>query len=361
MKTQAQILLLAFYFAACSNNNFDEPVKDLTPYENAIYISASSRDLPLNAFGQAILGAETDLKGDITMKTVFYANGVQLPSNVFTPVDTGEYSIKGIYKDLESEPIIIHVTPERNKKVLIEYFTSRTCGWCPWIGSRLDSLDLADKTVISYSVHGEDEMQIPETNLLQDNLQVFDRPAVRINRGYVRNYAAPIEIKRLTDSVNFMLSKQTPVELAIASQWQNDHLDIEVMGKFYSLPADQLYLSVVVVEDNIISNNQYNYFSGSSLHGCPYTAFPNPMPTYQNHNVLRRMLTDIRGDEVDLSAMQLLRSYSLGSYIFEFPALIHKNNARVIAFLHYRSDSITISSVVNAQQAGAGESVGFEH
>ena len=359
MKSLAPNLFVLVFITSCSNNNIDEPVKDLTPYENAIYLTSSSTDLPFNAYGKAILGTETDLGGDVTPHTAFYVNGVPLQSNVFFPADTGVYTITGIYKDLESEPMEVRVTPARNKKVLIEYFTSRTCGWCPWIGSRLDSMDMANENVISYSIHGEDEMQIPETNPLQEYLQVFERPSVRTNRGYVRNASTPIEVKRLADTVSYFLSRQPAAELAIASQWNENLLTIDVSGKFYGLLPEPVYLTMLIVEDSIISSNQYNYFSGSSLQGCPYTALPNPIPMYQNHNVLRGVMSAIRGDLLDLSGLVLRQSYPLGSYQFEFPALVDKKKSKVIAILHYRRDSIEVSSVLNAQQVDAGATAEF--
>ena len=360
MKTLAPILFSLVLFTSCSNQNIDEPVKDLTPYENAIYISSSSTDLPYNAYGKAMLGAETDLKGDVTSHTVFYANGVQLQSNEFIPSDTGVYVIQGIYKDLESEPLEVRVTPARNKKVLIEYFTSRTCGWCPWIGSRLDSLDKANEQVISYSIHGEDEMHIPETNLLQEYLHVFERPSVRTNRGYVRHASTPTENVRLADTVSYLLSRQPAAELAIVSQWNENLLTIDVSGKFYSLLPEPVYLTILIVEDSIVSYNQYNYFSGSSLQGCPYTSLPNPIPEYQNHNVLRRVLSDIKGDLLDLSGLVLQQSRPIGTYSFDIPEWIAREDTFVIAILHTRRDDISISSVLNAQAVEAGTTVSFE-
>ena len=270
------------------------------------------------------------------------------------------FTITGIYKDLESEPLEVHVTPARNKKVLIEYFTSRTCGWCPWIGSRLDSMDMANEKVISYSIHGDDEMHIPETNLLQEYLHVFERPSVRTNRGYVRNASTPIEVKRLADTLGYFLSRQPVAELSIATKWNDEKLAIDVSGKFYRAPPESTYLTVLIVEDGIVSNNQYNYFSGSSLQGCPYTSLPNPIPEYQNHNVLRRVLSDIKGDLLDLSGLVLQQSRPIGTYSFDIPEWIAREDTFVIAILHTRRDDISISSVLNAQAVEAGTTVSFE-
>jgi hypothetical protein len=360
MNLSQLIPILPLLTFACTKANHEGPVEDLTPYENLLQIQATAYHLPLNEYGSTRLSAITEFGNETTNLTDFYIDGIKLEGNIFTPVDTGVYTITGIYLDLKSAPIKIRVSPDRNKKILVEYFTSRTCGWCPWISSRLDSLDVANHAVISYAIHGEDEFTIPDSEPLQAYLSVYAHPAIRVNRGYVRNYAAPIEIKELVDSVRHALSKQTPVQIKIETQTNQNTLDIQVSARFFELLEDSIYLSVLVIEDNMTSYGQYNYFSGANQPGCPYNTQPNPIPTYTNHNVLRQLLTDVQGNLISSGEVLIEEEIPLANFIYHIPQDFNVNNASVIALIHQRRENIEISSVINTQSVRFGSTVGFE-
>ncbi len=97
----------------------------LTPYQDSLFITASSYDLPLNSFGKATLSAQDEFGGDLSSLASFYVNGELLQGQVFIPQETGTYLIKGVYKDIQSAAIEIRVSPPLSKKVLLE----ENCSW----------------------------------------------------------------------------------------------------------------------------------------------------------------------------------------------------------------------------------------
>lgn len=358
MKGCICILIILIGFISCKKDQNEVLAIDLTPGVSSIHIESSSTILPFNQYGKAVLKSLTQNGDNITEYTKFYYKDIPLSSNIFIPTDTGRFVIKGVYGNHSAEIVIKAQTP-LNKKVLIEYFTSRTCGFCPWIGERLDSLRTSNQKIITYSIHGQDEFEIDQTGIFQDYLKVHSRPAVRINRGYVRNYAAPLEIRPLIDSINYFLSKQAEVELSIESNLTGNELSADIYCKYYKEIKEDIFLTVVLVEDGITTINQSNYFSGASYKNCPYTLKPNPIPEYSNFNILRKFISDPLGDAIVKEEFKYEFSRKIGSYQIHIDNLANLGKGYIIAILHERKDTIDISSVINSQIVKIGNDVDF--
>jgi len=358
MKNLFPLLFITLWCISCTKDEPNVP-SDLSPGIDWITISSNSYVIPLNGTGAGILSATTNLGDDITSSTTFFANDVQLDHNKFSPAETGPYIIIGKYKDLTSAPLDIKVESPLNKKVLIESFTSRTCGFCPWIGTRLDSLDHENKNVISYSIHGQDELEANESYPLQQLLEVYARPSVRINRGYVRNFDAPIEIKELIDSVQYFLSTQPKVELSIQSEIHEQTLSAHVFCKYYESIRENIFLTFLMVEDSVITQDQYNYFNGYSWTYCPFATLPFYLHDYKNHNVLRSVLTDTKGDPIVKAPFEYGVEQEIGSFSMTIPSGVDLHHAKFIAIIHNEQHGIEISTVLNAQIVNAGDQINF--
>jgi len=354
---------LALCLISCNKQEKVEVVpEDLTPNIDWIKIEASSLKLPLNSYGISHLSATSELGNDITSETVFYVNGEKMDSTTFKPTEIGNYLISGIYKDLQSPEIELIVKEPLNKKVLIEYFTSKYCGACPWIGARVDSLHKSNNKVISYTIHDRDELEVPESMELFDYQKVFGRPTIRVDRVHMEDYLAALEIQPLIDSINHFLSILPEAGLSINSNLENQVLNIEVKGKFYEAIDKELFLTISIIEDNIITSDQINSFSGAEIDGCPFIHEPDPIPNYVNHNTLRKTLTKVRGDELMPTNFESGQEELL--QIIQQPVdalnITTIEDAYIIAILHERKEEIGIPSVLNAQIVKVGESVSFE-
>ncbi|HZV44485.1 MAG TPA: Omp28-related outer membrane protein [Saprospiraceae bacterium] len=360
MKNLIPLILITLCFLSCTKYEDDSPV-DLTPGIWFIKVKSSSYAIPFNGLGAAELFAYSSSGDNITASTTFFVNHEKLDGNKFVPGALGIYSITASYYDLNSEPIEIKVEPPLNKKVLIENFTSRICGFCPWIAARLDSLDQASPNVISYSIHGQDELEVEETPVLQELLVVYHRPAIRINRGYARNFSAPIQIKPLIDSVQYFLATQPQLELSIQSSVQGQSVTAKVSGKYYEdiNVKDVIFLTLALVEDGVITQDQYNYFNGYPWDYCPFATQPFYMPDYKNHNVLRKVLTDPKGDLITTVPFEYGIVQELGSFTFSIDSTFDIGNLKLIAFVHRQQDGIEASTVLNSQMVKVGNQVAF--
>ncbi|MBP7239381.1 MAG: Omp28-related outer membrane protein [Saprospiraceae bacterium] len=362
MKINYLLLLIPVLYFSCTK---DEGVKeDIAVGVGDLVLESSSYKLPLNEYGVATLKTYSYLFHEfypLSGQCEYYVNGQRLDSAIFRPLTTGVYTLQSVYKNLKSNTIQIEVEEPLNKKVLIELFTSRICGFCPWIALRMDSLHNANPKVISYSIHGQDELEINETHEFQHYLQVFERPSVRIERGYVRDYAAPIEMGRLIDSVHQFLSVQPKLEIAIQTSMQGNKVSGKVSCKYYEKIFEDLYLTIVLVEDGVITQNQYNYFSGypKPSHGGPYISLPFYLPDYENHNVLRKFLTDPRGNKINKVDFFNTAPQDVAPFEIEIGQDIDPSNSWIIAIVHKRRDSIEASSVLNSQIVKVGETVDF--
>lgn len=356
------LLSVLLFFSSCIQDPVNEETEDSSVYPYEIIINASSSLMPLNEFGVSILTAVSERRYDITAETTFYVDGEKIEGNIFKPNAIGKYIVKGEYRGARTKEIELVVKEPRNRKVLIELFTSRRCVWCPWIAHRVDSLSNSNDNVVAYSIHGEDELTISEGSLLEELLMVSGRPSVRINRGYARRNLDPIEIQGLIDSVYFFLSHLTELELSINSDFNDHTMDVKVYGKFYEEMDKELYLTVNVVEDKIITENQYNGFSGHPNESNPFSDKPHPIPVYQNHNTLRKVLTDVYGEKLAWDEVDLEQPILIADIQKSFDELNIKNTeeAYIIAVVHERREGIDISSVRNAQIVKMGGDIGFD-
>lgn len=352
-------LLCALGMCSLSCQPEKEEAVDPSPNADAIEVSSTHYRIPLNGQSQLVWQARTDFDWLVTSETQFYVDGQPMADNIFQPSTTGTFSITGRYKDLESPPVTVTVERPRNRKVLIESFTSSYCAWCPWVGHRVDSLTHHNEQVIGYSIHSQDSFQINAALLLQEQLAVYARPALRINRGYVRNFFTPTELAPLMDSIHYLLSFQPKLELSIHSELSANTLSASVQGKFYEPIADEAYLSVFLVEDKLTST-QANAFAGGWEAACPYTNAPNPIPDYENHHVLRQVLTAPLGDPIDTGGLSEGEILEIGAFSTAVDKVTNLEEAWLIAFVHGRRDDIELSHVHNAQIVQAGKSVDFE-
>ena len=352
-------LLFASFILCCKKDEIHEPI-DLSPGVDWVQVKSTSYTIPFNGSSAAFLSAFSSSGDQVTWHAEFYVDDVPLIKNKFIPQAEGSYFVTAKYKDLVSAPVEINVVPPLSKKILIENFTSRTCGFCPWIGNRLDSLDQANPNVISYSIHGQDELETEETYDLQDLLSVYSRPSVRVNRGYVRNFEAPIEINELIDSVQFMLGSQPGIEISIQSSLNGNDLSAQVFCKYHSETRNDLYLTLMLVEDSVITQDQYNYFNGYPWTYCPFATLPFYLPEYVNHNVLRKTLTNPRGDLISLVAFEKNIVQNLGQFHYTIPPWIDIHHTKLIAILHRVQKGIEVSSVINSQIVKVGSNVDFD-
>lgn len=356
LKSGFFLFLLIFIFS-CQKKG--EIIVDPTPYDSRIFLESSSHVIPLNEYGKAILLSRSQYGDDYSNQSEFYINDERLDGNVFIPSEVGEFKAKAVYKDIISKEITILVEEPLNKKLLIEYYTSRTCGWCPWIGKRVDSLH-NDRNLIGYSIHGEDHLQIEGTGALQEYQKVYNRPSIRLNRLKIKHYAAPIEIQPLQDSIYYQLSSQAKAEIAINSVVNQHEVAAEIFGKFHHFYGDSLFLTFLLVEDNIVILNQSNYFNGHSDPNNPFINLPNPIPEYTAHNVVRKFITASTGELLTIEISNSKLPVSLGKFQFEIDDGIDIENASLIAILHEKREDVEISSVLNSQIVKLGENISFD-
>jgi len=318
----------------------------------------------LYAFLQLVLPNGDISSSNYSSEATFFVDGVELSTgSIFYTNRLGKFKIKAFLKrdyweddiSYKSKEIEITVIEARNKKTLLEYYTSRRCGFCPCVGYRVDSLNKSNNNVIGYAIHGSDELEITETHMFEEYQQIYGRPTLRIDRGFFgSNSRAPQEI---TDSIDLRYGNLAPLELSIQSRLDQNQLEIKVFGKFYQEIFEELRLSVMVVEDDIITFNQYNSF------GNPWcsSVLPavHPIPEYVNHNVLRMMLTEIKGDQIIKESFNVGMIQEVGSFQVTLDNINNIEKSSIIAFVHRKTDNVKIPSVLNAQIVKLGERIDF--
>jgi len=354
--------LFALCFAACKKDPVIE--EDPSPFTDSIIMRTSGYSFALNdhtvvtfkCFGKRGNRVNSELKEDVT----FYVNGEPITGNSFHPKTLGTFEVTAKYKDLTAPTRKFETLVARNKKLLLELFTSGNCPICPLSGYCVDSLNENDPKIISYSIHGSDALQTEATEQVKNLLSISSRPIVKVNRSHRYAYNLRIDVNPLLDSIDYQLSIQPIVEMAINSSINQQEAMIEVQAKFYESPNTETYLTVLLVEDDMILQNQLNFFSNNShYHSNPYFDEPDPIPFYKTNNVLREMITDVAGDAVSLPAEFNAQVSSVGSYQIDLTTSLNRENAYLIAFLHQRGEDFKVSAILNSQICRLGESVDF--
>ena len=234
-----------------------------------------------------------------------------------------------------------------DKKVLIEEYTGVRCGNCPAGSSLLQSLkqDLGEQIVI-VSFHAgffakpypssTQDFKTEETEALQSFLgEPLGYPAATINRKIfddsrilnASEWAAQIQ-EELTIPSPYALSNE------VSYDGSSRDLDIKITATAFQLGPEEVFLSVYIVEDNI-ANAQ---------------ATPNEIQEdYKHHAILRKILTPIIGNKIDLST---INESQVVSYSYNLNPLWEANNVSIVSFLHQNGDKL---DVLQAEEVSLSE------
>ncbi len=320
------LLLFTFLLNSCAGSESDEG-RDVVTF---VKLSASEN---LVLLGNSVkFNLVDNLNNDVTDKATFYINGkINESGPVFKTEHLGEYNITATYEKFTIKPLKLSVIkPEGTiytHRILYEDFTGTWCGNCPIAGERFNRLIAQNDKAVIVGIHGPTVQADPYTNeasmAIISDLKVTAYPTILLN--HTKNWSTA----NFSLDVAFGLAEIKPysrVGIGITTKLDGNTLSGEYKVAF-AQNYDNLKLIVYIVEDKIVYP-QHNYFNGSGGKPILYGGVP-IIPNYENHNVLRALLTPAKGENIPSTNTQNNTEY-LKNFSYTIPANFNKENVKII-------------------------------
>ncbi|MEN2433870.1 Omp28-related outer membrane protein [Weeksellaceae bacterium A-14] len=321
------LLLISTLLIHCSGSPSDEGDGVVT------YIKISSDKTTIIIGDKFVMKATDNLNNDVTSESKFYINGALNPDgNIFTPHETGEYTITAKYGTFQSKPLQIQTEAATGinyvHRILYEDFTGTWCGNCPIATARYENLINQNDKVVFLGIHGPQGTNDPYINSTSqgiiDALKVQAYPTILLNR----------KTKWSTSNNNYT-DMSLPLSLIKASSKIGISATSRMNGRVVSGTVNLnfaenfqgLKIAMYIVENNLVYD-QHNYFNGSGGKPVLHNG-ENPIVGYVHHNVVRDRLTDISGENIPDSQSQNSTFYSK-NFSYTVPSEYNIDNTKLI-------------------------------
>ncbi len=230
--------------------------------------------------------------------------------------------------------------------LLLEEFTSESCGWCPYgayrIHTAIEESELQKDAiwVCHHEGYGVDWLTVDAsteyTALYGGNTFA---PAWMLNRD--QKYADepyPVfgigEVDEVKTILNEAMQNPCFVKLNVSNTYADGMLTTQICAEkspVFDVQCPKAYLSVYLVEDSIRAKKQKTYDS----HTISY-----------HHNALRDVLTPIWGEPLSWKGQEAANTYT-----FQIPDEYNIDNLSIVAFVHEMNDDVNQRRIYNAAQA----------
>ena len=284
-----------------------------------------------------------DIDGNnITSSTSFVVNNQLINGNTISYDNIGvhevyaDYSIDSQNYSTDSKGFSI---VEPINKVIVEDYTGTWCGYCPPVANAIYELKEVYDNIISVGIHNNDELTIVQESDLRSELGISGFPSARLNRTI--SWLDPYQFSE----VNSLLSEENNVAISINSTLENVELGVD-LRIVSNVELVNHKLVIYLVESNLIYDqaNYFNYVEGSYFYNLG-----NPIENYSHQDVLRKSITNISGNILEL--IQPLTDYKYNFNIELNPDFAVENLAIV---------AIVVDSNNNAINSQYGEVNSFQ-
>lgn len=235
------------------------------------------------------------------------------------------------------------------QKVLIEEFTGEWCGYCPDGALKLEAaVDQHPGLVFGAAIHDGDPYEISSLNTtFQTTFNVTGYPSGMVNRT-PQGTTVCLDRNFWQSFATSLLAGNPPCGLAMTSYTTGtDSFYVQVHAGFNTALTGNHYLTVYVIEDEIVSNGQANYYNNDS--NSPLYGLGNPIVGWKHNHVVRQVLTAPLGDPIPASKLT-----PGGEHVVKFGGRytgINKSKMSFIAFVNTTGPTALDHKILNVQQA----------
>ena len=279
---------------------------------------------------------------NITSGTSFTVDNQLINGNTISYDEIGSHDVSANYtidsQNYSTDLIVFNIVEPINK-VIVEDYTGTWCGYCPPVAHAIYELKEVYDNIISVGIHNNDELTIDQESDLRSELGISGFPSARLNRTI--SWFDPYQIS----DVNSLLSEENNVAISIKSALEN--IDLEVNLRIVSnVELVNHKLVIYLVESNLIydQSNYFNYVEDSYFYNLG-----NPIENYSHQDVLRKSITNISGNTLDL--IQPLTDYKFNFNVEISPDFVQENLAIVAIIVDSNNNAINSQfSEVNSFQ-----------
>lgn len=338
MRSPLLYTLIFILIYSCSK---PESFSDLTVQQNSLIPGLNVESSYLK--DQLISFNMIDSEGNnITSGTSFTVDNQLINGNTISYDEIGSHYVSANYtidSQNYSTDLIVFDIVEPINKVIVEDYTGTWCGYCPPVAHAIYELKEVYDNIISVGIHNNDELTIDQESDLRSELGISGFPSARLNRTI--SWFDPYQILE----VNSLLSEENNVAISIKSALEN--IDLEVNLRIVSnVELVNHKLVIYLVESNLIydQSNYFNYVEDSYFYNLG-----NPIENYSHQDVLRKSITNISGNTLDL--IQPLTDYKFNFNVEISPDFVQENLAIVAMVVDSNNNAINSQfSEVNSFQ-----------
>jgi hypothetical protein len=298
---------------------------------------------------------------NIARHVEIYNGSTLLEDPSFNSKEAGSFAIYAKHGDVESSPASIEVTRFIVRKILIEEFTGEWCGWCPQAAYNLDLLVKENENVLTTGIHNGDRFEYDfESNLrAKFGLNYFPSGLVgRVNLGSAVGYNECFLGDEINAAIESQLySESAKVEISVNSVLSGNNAQIDVEVSFVESTSDASYLTVYIIENDVVGGTHENYFSNGSYLCSAYYSQPARIDNYVHQYVLQEVGTDAFGDLIPSGEAVANNIYKHATINMDLSGY-NTDKCHIIAFVHPSLDADD-KTILNAQMAKVGENKGF--
>lgn len=338
MRSPLLYTLIFILIYSCSKS---ESFTDLTVQQNSLIPGLNVESSYLK--DQLISFNMIDSEGNnITSSTSFTVDNQLINGNTISYDEIGSHDVSANYtidsQNYSTDLIVFNIVEPINK-VIVEDYTGTWCGYCPPVAHAIYELKEVYDNIISVGIHNNDELTIDQESDLRSELGISGFPSARLNRTI--SWFDPYQISE----VNSLLSEENNVAISIKSALEN--IDLEVNLRIVSnVELVNHKLVIYLVESNLIydQSNYFNYVEDSYFYNLG-----NPIENYSHQDVLRKSITNISGNTLDL--IQPLTDYKFNFNVEISPDFVQENLAIVAMVVDSNNNAINSQfSEVNSFQ-----------
>ena len=338
MRSPLLYTLIFILIYSCSK---PESFSDLTVQQNSLIPGLNVESSYLK--DQLISFNMIDSEGNnITSSTSFTVDNQLINGNTISYDEIGSHDVSANYtidsQNYSTDLIVFNIVEPINK-VIVEDYTGTWCGYCPPVAYAIYELKEVYDNIISVGIHNNDELTIDQESDLRSELGISGFPSARLNRTI--SWFDPYQISE----VNSLLSEENNVAISIKSALEN--IDLEVNLRIVSnVELVNHKLVIYLVESNLIydQSNYFNYVEDSYFYNLG-----NPIENYSHQDVLRKSITNISGNTLDL--IQPLTDYKFNFNVEISPDFVQENLAIVAIIVDSNNNAINSQfSEVNSFQ-----------
>lgn len=314
-----------YMISACYQETYSESVTvDAIDPSNLQFTLQIDRTTMMADGGDLVQLKVMDGDRDFTKSATFFANEVEMKSNVFRTATPGSYTFTAQFKGMNvdgSKTVEAKETIDFTHRLLMEAVVSSGCKFCPdWINKLKKVTDKESRIIVIEShvdFNGSDPLTTPEGTELYQTWAKGTLPHIRVARGS--------QWDGQENSAIDMIDKTSPFNISIETKLNGS--EVEVIA-------------------NVVSKNNYNNA------GCVIQLVEDNVAGLRGkiyNNVLRKASPSIWGEKFNLTANQAIEKKAT----FSLKGLDIKKCRIVVAVLGN-------DAVRNVQQVSIGESIGYK-